>query len=97
MTEGLRFVYILALLLASAVADQAHANFLSLDTFAKLAAACAPSVAPETLAAVARTESGFDDGAVAYDSGRCPLRTSAGRAASSPNRSRAIDQPISSS
>jgi type IV secretion system protein VirB1 len=54
----------LALLLTPAVADQAHANSLSLDTFAKLAAACAPSVSPETLAAVARTESGFDDVAI---------------------------------
>ena len=54
----------LALLLTPAVADQAHANFLSLGTFAKLAATCAPSVAPDTLAAVARTESSFDDAAI---------------------------------
>ena len=49
------------LLLAPTIPGQAQASLVSLDTFAKLAAACAPSVAPETLAAIARTESGFDD------------------------------------
>ncbi len=38
----------------------ASAAPLSLATFAQLAASCAPHVAVETLAAVARTESGFD-------------------------------------
>ncbi len=37
---------------------------LELATFAALAVVCAPSVAPETLAAVARTESGFNAYAV---------------------------------
>jgi type IV secretion system protein VirB1 len=37
---------------------------LELAAFAALAAACAPSVAPETLAAVARTESGFNAHAI---------------------------------
>jgi type IV secretion system protein VirB1 len=38
----------------------ASAGPLPLTTFAQLAASCAPHVAVETLAAVARTESGFD-------------------------------------
>jgi type IV secretion system protein VirB1 len=55
-------LYTLALLLtASVIPDRAQASLVTPDTFAKLAAACAPSVAPETLAAVARTKSGFDD------------------------------------
>lgn len=37
---------------------------LDLAAFAALAAACAPSVAPETLAAVARAESGFNAHAI---------------------------------
>ncbi len=37
---------------------------LELAAFAHLAATCAPSVAPETLAAVARTESGFNVNAI---------------------------------
>lgn len=37
---------------------------LEIAAFAQLAAACAPSVAPETLAAVARVESGFDPEAI---------------------------------
>jgi type IV secretion system protein VirB1 len=40
------------------------ANSLSPDEFARLAAACAPSISPETLAGVAQTESGFDDAAI---------------------------------
>lgn len=38
----------------------AQASSVPLATFAQLAASCAPHVAVETLAAVARTESGFD-------------------------------------
>jgi hypothetical protein len=55
-------LYSLVLLLtAPVIPDRAQASPVPLDKFAKLAAACAPSIAPERLAAVARTESGFDD------------------------------------
>ncbi|WP_376100922.1 lytic transglycosylase domain-containing protein (plasmid) [Roseomonas sp. CCTCC AB2023176] len=43
---------------------------LSLATFASLALSCAPSVHPDTLAAVARVESGFDTLAIGDNTGR---------------------------
>ena len=49
-----------AVLVAICLPTLAHAAPLPLSTFAQLAASCAPHNAVETLAAVARTESGFD-------------------------------------
>jgi len=49
-----------ASLVAICLPTLAHAAPLSLSTFAQLAASCAPHNHVETLAAVARTESGFD-------------------------------------
>lgn len=52
------------LLLALAAPGAARAETVRLDEFLQLAKQCAPQVSPETLAAVARTESGFDPLAV---------------------------------
>jgi len=51
---------LVASLVAICLPTLAHAAPLSLSTFAQLAASCAPHNHVETLAAVARTESGFD-------------------------------------
>ncbi len=47
---------------------------LSLAAFASLALACAPTVHPDTLAAVARTESGFNTLAIGDNTGRRSFR-----------------------
>lgn len=48
------------LVLTLAAPGTSRAETVRLDEFVQLAKQCAPHVAPETLAAVARTESGFD-------------------------------------
>lgn len=49
---------------------------LPLTLFAHLAAACAPQVAPKTLAAIARVESGFDPLAIGDNTTRRTIRPS---------------------
>jgi type IV secretion system protein VirB1 len=45
---------------AVAISPSAFADALSVNDFGQLALRCAPSVAPSTLASIARTESGFE-------------------------------------